>query len=83
MQPIELKECIVPPMKDLNSLHYIRGHSITTWTRRGGEGPKLAIFVHVQYIKNVHGGRYLGGQERAKLMSMNDPLVLTKSMVAL
>ena len=33
---------------------YIRGHSITTWTRWGGL--KMSVFVHAQGIKTVHVG---------------------------
>ena len=34
----------------------IGGHSITTWTRWGGGGQKMSVFVHAQDIKTVHAG---------------------------
>ena len=40
----------------------LRVHSITTWTRWGGQ--KMYVFVHAQGIKTVHAGR--GGQKKAK-----------------
>ena len=42
-----------------------RGHSITTWTRWGGGGQKMSVFVHAQGIKTVHAGEG-GGQKMAK-----------------
>ena len=42
----------------------IGGHSITTWTRRGGQ--KNSVFVHAQGIKTVHAGGVGVGQKMAK-----------------
>ena len=46
--------------------NYIRGHSKTTWTSGRGwvGGLKFGIFVHVQYIKNVHEGRWVVKKEQ-------------------
>ena len=33
-----------------------RGHSITTWTRWGGRGSKMSVFVHAQGIRTVYAG---------------------------
>ena len=35
-------------------VHEVGGHSITTWTRGGGQ--KMSVFVHAQGIKTVHPG---------------------------
>ena len=46
------------------SVHKIRGHSITTWTRRGGEGgSQMSTIVHVREgggIRNVHVDKIFG-----------------------
>ena len=42
----------------------IGGHSITTWTRLGGGGQKMSVFVHAQGIKTVHAERGGGGVKK-------------------
>ena len=41
------------------------GHSITTWTRKGGRWSKKYLFLSTFKVKNVHVG-VGGGQKRAK-----------------
>ena len=40
-----------------------RGHSITTWTRWGGGGLKISVFVHTLGVKTVHAERGERGQK--------------------
>ena len=42
----------------------VRGHSISAWTRWGGMGQKMSVFVHSQGIKTVQTGSV--GQKMAK-----------------
>ena len=42
------------------------GHSMTTWTRRGGRWSKKCIFLSMFRVKNVQV-EVGGGQKRAKL----------------
>ena len=42
------------------------GHSMTTWTRRGGRWSKKSLFLSTFRVKNVHV-EVGGGQKRAKL----------------
>ena len=46
--------------------HSIRGHSMTTWTRRGGSWSKKSLFLSTFKVKNVHV-EVGGGQKRTKL----------------
>ena len=53
------------PLYLINVCARVRGHSITTWTRWGGEGgQKMSVFVHAKGIKNCP--RRGGGQKVAK-----------------
>ena len=44
----------------------VRGHSMTTWTRRGGRWSKKSLFLSTFRVKNVRV-EVSGGQKRAKL----------------
>ena len=49
----------------------LRGHSITTWTKWGGRGHKMSVFVHANGIKTVHARG--GGQKMAKFCCWMTP----------
>ena len=48
----------------------IRGHSMTTWTKRGGRWFKKSLFLSTFRVKNVHV-EVGSGQKRAKLCPRN------------
>ena len=50
----------------LKKMQPIGGHSMTTWTRRGGRWSKKSLFLSTFRVKNVHV-EVGGGQKRAKL----------------
>ena len=52
-------------------LYLLWGHSITTWTRWGGEGrgSKMSVFVHAQGIKTIHAGWGRVGSKNGKILS--------------
>ena len=54
-------------------LVWIKGHSIITWTRWGGGGQKMSVFVHTQDVKTVHSWEEAVNGKILSTLLLNDP----------